>query len=95
MRKYLLNSAVIGSVFGGVNLVKATRTGPRDWRLALLWLGWASSVALALGAVSQESEGKRREANHADADKNDKKQAKADKKALKKRAKARRITLNA
>lgn len=63
MRKYLLNSAVLGSAFGAVNLLKATKTGPRDWRLALLWLGWICSLALALGAVSQESDEKREQAS--------------------------------
>jgi hypothetical protein len=31
--------------------VRATLTGPRDWRLLLLWLGWALSTATAIGTV--------------------------------------------
>ncbi|SEC54970.1 hypothetical protein SAMN04489806_3191 [Paramicrobacterium humi] len=94
MRKYLLNSAVLGSAFGAVNLLKATKTGPRDWRLALLWLGWICSLALALGAVSQESDEKREQAEHPK-DAREKKQLKADKKAAKKAAKSRKIVLSA
>ena len=61
MRKYLFNAGVLSSITSAVAVVKATRTGPRDWRLALLWASWGIGVALALGAVKQREEGIRRE----------------------------------
>ena len=42
-------------------VVKATKSGPKDWRLALLWASWGIGVALALGAVKQREEGIRQE----------------------------------
>lgn len=51
MRKFVFSSAMIGVVSGGWNAVRATRTGPRDWRLLLLWLGWTLSTATAIGTV--------------------------------------------
>lgn len=56
MRKYIFNTSVIGAIFGGITAVNATRRGPRDWRLILLWASWAISVALAVGTVMQEDE---------------------------------------
>lgn len=56
MRKYLFNPGVLGSIAGGIGVAKATKQGPRDWRLALLWASWAIGVALALGAVSQRED---------------------------------------
>ncbi|WP_291055113.1 hypothetical protein [Herbiconiux sp.] len=56
MRKYILNSSIIGAVIGGVSAVQATRKGPRDWRLILLWVSWAITVALAVGSVMQNDE---------------------------------------
>lgn len=57
MRKYLLNPGVISSLTGAVPVLKATRSGPRDWRLALLWASWGIGVALALGAIKQRDDG--------------------------------------
>ncbi|MGO2659576.1 hypothetical protein [Mycetocola reblochoni] len=54
MRKYLLNTSLIGAVTGAWSVVKATRSGPRDWRLVLLWVSWGISVALAVGAVREQ-----------------------------------------
>ncbi|SFS14432.1 hypothetical protein SAMN04487783_1842 [Agrococcus baldri] len=61
MRKYLMNASVISSVTSAWPVFRATRTGPRDWRLALLWASWGIGVALAIGAVSQRDEGIRQE----------------------------------
>ena len=59
MRKYLFSGAVLGSIFGAVGVIKATASGPRDWRLILMWVSWACSLAIAIGAVADEQ--KRRE----------------------------------
>ncbi|GEK80078.1 hypothetical protein [Agrococcus baldri] len=61
MRKYLLNPGVLSSVASGMAVFKATRSGPRDWRLALLWASWGIGVALAIGAVNQREEAIRRD----------------------------------
>ncbi|WP_206447260.1 hypothetical protein [Agrococcus sp. KRD186] len=61
MRKYLFNAGVLSSITSGMAVVKATRSGPRDWRLALLWASWGIGVALALGAVKQREEGIRQD----------------------------------
>ncbi len=55
MRKYLLNGAVIGAAFSAVGVINQTRNGPRDWRLALMWVSWGISVAVAIGTVIEEN----------------------------------------
>lgn len=54
MRKFILNSSIIGALFGAYSVIQTTRRGPRDWRLVLMWLGWGITVALAVGTVIQE-----------------------------------------
>ena len=61
MRKYLFYAGVVGSLAGGLGVLKATRQGPKDWRLALLWASWGIGVALAIGAVAQREEGIRQD----------------------------------
>ncbi|ERG65000.1 MULTISPECIES: hypothetical protein [Agrococcus] len=61
MRKYLFNAGVLSSVASGIGVAKATQKGPRDWRLALLWVSWGIGVALAIGAVNQRDEGTRQQ----------------------------------
>lgn len=56
MRKYILNSSIIGAVIGGFSAVQTTRKGPRDWRLVLMWVSWGITVALAVGSVMQQDE---------------------------------------
>lgn len=55
MRKYLLNGAVLGAAFSAVGVIKQTASGPRDWRLALMWVSWGISVAVAVGTVIEEN----------------------------------------
>lgn len=55
MRKYLFSGAVLSSIFGGIGVVRATITGPRDWRLILMWVAWAAGLAIAIGTVADES----------------------------------------
>lgn len=55
MRKYILNGAVLSAVFSAWGVVSATKKGPRDWRLALMWASWGISVAIAVGSVLEES----------------------------------------
>jgi hypothetical protein len=55
VRKFIFNSSLLGAVFGAVSIARATRSGPRDWRLALLWASWGITVALAIGSVLAEA----------------------------------------
>ncbi|UYN82511.1 MAG: hypothetical protein KIT89_06995 [Microcella sp.] len=55
MRKFLFNGAVLGAAFSAIGVINQTRTGPRDWRLALMWVSWGISVAIAVGSVIEES----------------------------------------
>lgn len=55
MRKYLLNGAILSSVFGAVGVIKTSKDGPRDWRLALMWISWGISVAIAVGTVIEDN----------------------------------------
>ncbi|QJU54298.1 hypothetical protein SCB71_14225 [Herbiconiux sp. KACC 21604] len=56
MRKYILNTSIISSVIGAVSAIQTTRKGPRDWRLVLMWVSWAITVALAIGSVMEQDE---------------------------------------
>ncbi|WP_395242807.1 hypothetical protein ACGGZK_11565 [Agromyces sp. MMS24-K17] len=55
MRKYLFSGAVLGALFSGIGVVRATAAGPRDWRLALMWVSWLASLAIAIGTVAEET----------------------------------------
>ena len=55
MRKFILNTSVLSSVFGAYGVVQATRRGPRDWRLILMWISWAITVAIAVGTVVEKN----------------------------------------
>lgn len=52
MRKYLFGTGLLGAITGGVTLLRALRNNaPFTWRVALAWLSWAISLALAIGAI--------------------------------------------
>lgn len=55
MRKFIFSSSVISALFSGWSTLQMTRQGPRDWRLALMWLSWALSLAIAIGTVLDEA----------------------------------------
>ena len=55
MRKFLFNTSVLSSLFGAVGVIQSTRKGPRDWRLILIWIAWACSLAVAVGTVVEDS----------------------------------------
>lgn len=61
MRRFLFSGSVISALMGGMSVVQATRRGPRDWRLVLLWISWAISLALAIGGVLKADEARRLE----------------------------------
>jgi hypothetical protein len=56
MRKYIFSGTVLGALFGGWSTVQATRKGPRDWRLPLMWISWGLTVAVAIGTVKKNAQ---------------------------------------
>jgi len=69
MRKFIFNGHVISAVLGGWSVLQTTRKGPRDWRLALLWVSWAATLAVAVGTVVKDAhEAEEIEAAERDAD---------------------------
>jgi hypothetical protein len=57
MRKFIFSTTVLSAVFGGWSTLQATKKGPRDWRIALMWISWALAVAVAVGTVQKKAEG--------------------------------------
>jgi hypothetical protein len=55
VRKFIFSSSVISAMFSGWSTLQMTRQGPRDWRLALMWISWALSLAIAIGTVLDEA----------------------------------------
>lgn len=56
MRRFLFNTTLVSSLFSGWGTVQATRRGPRDWRLALMWVSWIATVAIAVGTIVKEAQ---------------------------------------
>ena len=56
MRKFIFSTQVLGAAFGGWTTLQATRKGPRDWRLALMWISWAATLAIAVGTVVKDQQ---------------------------------------
>ena len=54
MRKFIFSGTFLGAIFGGFSMLKATKNGPRDWRLILMWVSWGLTVAIAVGSVLKE-----------------------------------------
>ena len=55
MRRFIFNTSILSALFGVWGVVQATRKGPRDWRLVLIWISWGIAVALAVGSVIEQS----------------------------------------
>ncbi|SBS70484.1 hypothetical protein [uncultured Microbacterium sp.] len=52
MRKYLFGTGIISAVTGGLALLRGVRGNePFTWRIALAWLSWGITLALAVGAI--------------------------------------------
>lgn len=54
VRKFIFSGTMLSAVFGGWSTIQATRKGPRDWRLGLLWVIWGLTIAVAVGTVLKE-----------------------------------------
>ena len=55
MRKFIFNGAVISAAVGLWSTIRASRSGPRDWRIVLLWINAGIALAIAVGTVVQQS----------------------------------------
>lgn len=55
MRRFIFNASIITSLLGGIGVIRSTATGPRDWRLILMWVSWLATLAVAIGTVVEES----------------------------------------
>lgn len=55
VRRFIFNTSILSALFGVWGVVQATRKGPRDWRLVLLWISWGITVAVAVGTVIEQS----------------------------------------
>lgn len=47
---------MISALAGLLGVIRATSKGPRDWRLALIWIGWLTTLGLAIGTVLESDE---------------------------------------
>lgn len=56
MRRFLFNTSILSAVFGVFGVAQATRRGPRDWRLILMWISWGLTVAIAVGTVMKATD---------------------------------------
>ncbi|MET4705483.1 hypothetical protein [Frigoribacterium sp. UYMn621] len=55
MRKYIFSGTFVSAVLGGWGTLQTTRKGPRDWRLALMWISWVITVVVAVDTVLEQS----------------------------------------
>ncbi len=52
MRNYVFGTGIVSAATGGMALLRALRAGePFTWRVALAWLSWGITLALAIGAI--------------------------------------------
>ncbi|AOX47066.1 hypothetical protein MMX123_02251 [Microbacterium sp. MM2322] len=52
MRQYIFGTGLLSAITGGVTLLRALRNDePFTWRVALAWLSWGITLALAIGSV--------------------------------------------
>jgi hypothetical protein len=56
MKKFLLNGSFLSAIFSVFGLVRATVSGKRDWKLALLWISWIVSLVAIVAAISDPGE---------------------------------------
>ena len=59
MRRFIFNTSILSALFGVWGVAQATRKGPRDWRLILMWVSWGLTVAIAVGTVITEANASR------------------------------------
>jgi hypothetical protein len=53
MRRFLFSGSFLSAVLTGLGLLIKTLTGPRDWRILLLWATWLMSLILTVSAINE------------------------------------------
>ena len=56
---YLFGTGIIGALTAGLSLLRGSREQQWTWRLALAWVSWGITLALAIGAIVDESRQRR------------------------------------
>lgn len=51
MRRFIFSSGILSALATAVSLLRQSRRGPFTWQVALLWLSWAITLALAISSV--------------------------------------------
>lgn len=51
MRKYVTGTGIVGAVLSGVSLLRGAGERPFTWRVALQWVSWGITFALAVGTI--------------------------------------------
>lgn len=49
--RYLFGTGIIGALTAGMSLLRGSREQAWTWRMALAWLSWGITLALAIGAM--------------------------------------------
>ncbi|MGV9193320.1 hypothetical protein ACQ143_03135 [Microbacterium sp. MC2] len=62
MRNYVFGTGIVSAATGGLALLRALREGePFTWRVALAWVSWGITLALAIGAIVDTKRARRGE----------------------------------
>ena len=61
-RKFILNAAVIGAAVGAISNIRRTVKGPRDWRVAAIWVAWGLTTAVAIVTLKEQIDAQQIEA---------------------------------
>ena len=56
MKRFLLNGSFLSAIFSVFGLIKQTRSGKRDWKLALLWVSWIASLVAVVATILDPDE---------------------------------------
>lgn len=51
MRKYVAGTGIIGAALSGISLLRGANEQPFTWRVALQWVSWGITFALAIGTM--------------------------------------------
>ena len=55
LRKYLMNGAIISSIFSGIAALRQGRKTETDWRTYLTWIAWGLTLVVAIGTIRKQS----------------------------------------
>ncbi len=79
--KYLTNFGVIAALLGALGTLRQTQAMPKDWRRFIIWGVWAAGLVLAIVGVAKQPADKEYEERAKEAERIEKLQAKAERKA--------------